>query len=41
MGIIDDVGKIPLKFAEEFFNKGYFTYIMIGIAAATLYLVFR
>lgn len=31
MGVIDDIGVIPLKFAEQFYKKGYFIYIMLLI----------
>jgi len=40
MGIIDDIGKVPLKFAESFYKKGYFSYIMIGLVILMVYLVF-
>jgi len=40
MGIIDDIGKVPLKFAEEFFKKGYFTYIILGAIGFIIYVVF-
>jgi len=30
MGIIDDIGTIPLKMAEEFYKKGYFIWILLG-----------
>lgn len=41
MGIIDDIGTIPLKFASEFFKKGYFIYIMIALVIAIIWIMCR
>jgi len=38
MGIIDDIGVIPLKFAEMFYKKGYFIYIMLAIVVVAIWL---
>jgi len=39
MGIVDDIGEIPLKMAEGFYKKGYFLYIILGILAIVIWIL--
>lgn len=41
MGVLDDIIKFPLKFAEEFFNKGYLSYVIIGLIIVGIIILFR
>ena len=40
MGILDDLGSQPLGIAEDFWNKGWLVYIIIGLIGIALYLIF-
>jgi len=38
MGIIDDIGSVPLAMAEGFYNKGYYIWVILGLFIAIIWI---